>query len=1472
MLSALLGGGLPAGTAAGAEERPAAPPPATTIVYEGARLIAGDGAPPLEDSALVVSGGVISAVGPRDAVDIPSGAIVVDVAGMTIIPALVDLHGHVGFQRGLSYAAENYTRENVVDHLHRYAYYGVGTVVSLGTDAGSLWREIRGEQEAGTLGGARLFTAGRGLAAPNAGPGAAALRPSAGGVTSPEEGRAFVRTLAEQGVAFVKVWVDDRGGTVEKLAPEIYRAIIDEAHGLDLQVIAHVFYHDDATDLVEAGVDGFAHLVRDREMDETLVAEMASRGVFVMPNMGVSERGRHTRAPDWLAEPLLAETVSPEVRERAAGSFARRSPEAAARAGASYAAMERSLDRLAAAGVPLVLGSDSGVQDHFYGFAAHRELELMVAAGLSPMDAILTATSRSADRLGLDDGGRLAAGARADFLVLEANPLDDIANTRRIARVVLGGEEVDREALSRGWTEGAANSGEVAGGAPPGPSDQDVEWRAYAADLAGSRYAPLDQIDAGNVADLRIVWRQSTIPDATRQGNDLRAPGGSQNTPLMVGRRLFIMTALGTVAALDATTGEVVWFDDAPVDGGRRERGFAARGVAYWTDGDDARVVAVVGSQLVALNAETGERYPDFGDGGAVNLVEGYDDRRVETFRWRSAPIVVGDVVVVGSMIGDIVSHTMPALKTMPPGDVRGFDVRTGEQRWIFRTIPREGEPGNETWLTALNEDRASWEYTGNTNMWASPAADEELGYVYLPLSTPTSDYYGGHRPGDNLFAESLVCLDAATGERIWHFQAVHHGLWDYDFPAAPTLVDVTVDGRPVKAVAIVSKQAFTYVFDRMTGEPLWPIEERPVPAGDVPGEWYAATQPFPTKPPAYDQQGVTLEDLIDFTPELRQEALEILDDYVWGPLFTPPTLIDESPGGTLGTMVVPGLVGGSDWNGAGVDPETGILYVPSSHSGTVVGLARSEHPRSDVDWVMKNARHIPGPQGLPLFKPPYGRLVAIDLNAGDILWSVPNGDGPRDHPAIAHLDPPPLGHGGRAAPLVTRSLVFLGEGANVGAAFLPPGSGGKTLRAYDKATGDLVAAIELPGGTTAAPISYRIDGRQYIVVAIGWDDMPSEYVALALPEAGDGVQEADALPAPSTGAAPAGPPAELTLDAFRRPDAPCYDRSVQPQTAVVDTHLHFRPFGGPTIPFDEIVGYLRETGVLFANVYGIGQTLPATSSCTYYLDCPGTPVTPSLQNDLANAANLAALATDGLHLTLAMTFPDLSDPDSVLDGMAHLDAEHPGAFRWMGEVNLVKQALFANGHEPVPAAAIGEWAGFMEALRARRIPLAIHSDLGDDDEPTRYLPLMEEVLRHYPDNAIVWMHMGLSRELTAMDPAHHVALLSPLLDRHPNLLLDISWRVLDDAYFSTPEGRAAYVPFLNAHSERILPGTDFLASRDKDLEVYRTELEVTGRIHRHLDDRAFRNIALGENYFRLLDLDYQAPAVCAPDPGRGDQ
>ena len=624
------------------------------------------------------------------------------------------------------------------------------------------------------------------------------------------------------------------------------------------------------------------------------------------------------------------------------------------------------------------------------------------------------------------------------------------------------------------------------------------EWRAYAADKASSKYSPLDQITKDNVADLRIAWRQSTIPDAVRNGNTVPAPRRSQNTPLMVGGLLYVSTGLGSIAALDAATGEVVWHDDPPPAGGN-----PVRGVAYWRDpaGPDARVIAVVGSHLVALDARTGERFAEFGDGGAVDLRRGYDRGDVDSFAWRSAPLVANDVVVVGSYIHDFLSAVQPTTKAGPPGDVRGYDVRTGEQLWIFHAIPQEGEFGNETWGTDPNEDRPSWAYTGHTNMWGSPSGDEELGYVYLPLSTPTNDYYGGHRPGDNLFAESLVCLDARTGERIWHFQAVHHGLWDYDFASSPNLVDITVDGRPIKAVAIVSKQAFTYVFDRVTGEPVWPIEERPVPQSTVPGERTSPTQPIPTRPPAFDQQGVTVDDLIDFTPELRAEALEILEQYDYGPLFTPPTLVDERPGGKLGLLQMPGTSGGANWTAAGFDPQTGILYVQSAHTQTVIGIVPPENPDADVALVRKAYRYAQGPQGLPLFKPPYSRLVAIDLNAGEILWTIAVGDGPRDHPAIRHLDLPPLGQAGRAAPLVTKTLVFLGEGGSAGPVIpLWGGAGGRMFRAYDKATGAVVAEIELPGQVTGAPMTYMAGGRQYIVVTVGASDARSEYLALALP------------------------------------------------------------------------------------------------------------------------------------------------------------------------------------------------------------------------------------------------------------------------------------------------------------------------------------------------------------------------------------
>ncbi len=652
----------------------------------------------------------------------------------------------------------------------------------------------------------------------------------------------------------------------------------------------------------------------------------------------------------------------------------------------------------------------------------------------------------------------------------------------------------------RGFRDSIAVLGAVAvlGGATQAGA-QTVEWPAYAADQAGTKYLPLDQINKDTVGRLEIVWRQPVIPDAIRNGETTRGPVGSQTTPLMAGGLLYFSTGLGTIAALRPTTGEVVW-NTGPSDGVRVRQ---TRGIAYWTDGENRRVVATLGPKLVSLDAASGEPDPGFGEAGEVDLRQGLL-RPFPAFFWNAAPIIVRDVIIIGSFVEDITTNQRVATKESPRGDVRGYDVRTGEHLWTFHTIPREHEFGVETWGADPVDDRASWEYSGNTNMWAHPTGDEELGIVYLPLSTPTNDYYGGHRPGDNLFAESLVAVDAESGERLWHFQAIHHGVWDYDFASSAVLVDITVDGREIKAVAQPSKQAFTYVFDRVTGEPVWPIEERPVPASNVPGERLADTQPFPTKPPPFELQGVTIDDLIDFTPELRAEAIELLEQYEWGPMFTPPVLLDPGPGGKKGTIFSPGTAGGASWSGAGVDPQSGILYVPSAYSQNVVALVPSEYPNADVRLVREKYTALVGPQGLPIFKPPYGRLTAIDLNQGDIAWQVPNGVGPHDHPAIRHLDLPPLGQPGRASVLVTESLVFLGEGGNTGVSALPQwygGPGGKMFRAYDKASGEIVWETELPGGASGAPMTYMFDGRQYIIVTVGWDDMASELVALALPE-----------------------------------------------------------------------------------------------------------------------------------------------------------------------------------------------------------------------------------------------------------------------------------------------------------------------------------------------------------------------------------
>ena len=495
-----------------------------------------------------------------------------------------------------------------------------------------------------------------------------------------------------------------------------------------------------------------------------------------------------------------------------------------------------------------------------------------------------------------------------------------------------------------------------------GAADRKEDWPAYSGDKGATKYSALDQITSSNVKTLRIAWRQSFVPPELRTVYGEATGGTNYNhTPLVVDGVMYMSSGVGAVTALDPATGKVLWFDRLPPrpDGQGLSRGGSTRGIAYWSDGKDARIITNVGSNLVALNAKTGQRYPDFGDNGQVDLTKGFE-RPITGWRWSSGPLVVKDVVIIGgvpSPATDILNERTRAPKEMPPDDIRGYDVRTGKHLWTFNVVPRKGEFGNDTWLND------SWTYSGNSGTWSLVSGDEELGYVYLPLETATGDYYGGTRHGNNLFAESILCLDARTGKRVWHYQVVHHGLWDYDLPAAPILADITVNGRRIKALAQITKQAFVFVLDRTNGQPVFPINERPVPAGNVPGEWYSPTQPIPSKPAPFDQQGVSERDLIDFTPELKAEALKIVSGYKLGPVYTPPVLLGDAEA-PKGLLLVPGTNGGGNWGGAAFDKDTGILYVPSAQLPNVMALGKSTHPESTLPYVKQTAPAYHGAAG----------------------------------------------------------------------------------------------------------------------------------------------------------------------------------------------------------------------------------------------------------------------------------------------------------------------------------------------------------------------------------------------------------------------------------------------------------------------------------------------------------------------------
>jgi quinoprotein glucose dehydrogenase len=606
------------------------------------------------------------------------------------------------------------------------------------------------------------------------------------------------------------------------------------------------------------------------------------------------------------------------------------------------------------------------------------------------------------------------------------------------------------------------------------------QWPHYAADQAATHYSPLDQITPANVSRLAIVWEWK--PDEKILPQFGTRPGAFQNTPLVIDNVMYLSTPYNQVAALDATTGKELWrYDPKAYEDGQppNGQGFAHRGVAAWKDGDRLRIILNSRYRLIQLDAKTGTPVKAFGTGGVVDLGEGLIWAiNKKHYTNTSPPIVYKDLIIVGNGVGDRLMY-----KNDPPGDVRAFHARTGKLAWKFNTIPQRGEFGNNTW------DAGSWQFTGHTNVWAPMSLDEPRGLLYMPVSTPSNDYYGGRRPGQNLFAESIVCLDANTGVRKWHFQIVHHGLWDYDPASAPNLVTLNVDGKRIDAVVQLTKQGWAFVFDRVTGRPIWPIEERPVPRSDVPGEASWPTQPFPTKPPAFESQGVTLDDAFDATPELRARAVAELRKYRLGPIYTPPS--------EQGTVALPGVWGGANWGGGAFDPQSGRLFVKTTRSPSIFRMERFNKTAQaedridevDADWVQRSPSGFI--DGVPILKPPYAHLVALDLNRGTIAWKVPFGDAPelRALPALKGVPlPDRLGAVGPPGVIATRSGLLFAGGNDM------------ALNAFDARDGRELWRYVLPRQATATPMTYLdANGRQIVVIATGRGENTS-LVAFALP------------------------------------------------------------------------------------------------------------------------------------------------------------------------------------------------------------------------------------------------------------------------------------------------------------------------------------------------------------------------------------
>jgi quinoprotein glucose dehydrogenase len=1003
------------------------------ITIRAARLLDGRGGA-MPNPLVTVSGGRIVKVSAAT----PGVRATYDLGGLTLLPGLIDVHDHMAWHftsAGRLHTgndAETAAQGALAMAANALATLNAGftTVQELGNDSDA---DLRDAIAAGRLAGPRMLTS---------------LDPISDQRLSADSLRQLVRSRKAAGADLIKIFASKsiREGGAQTMSDAQLEALCGEAKALGLRTVVHAHSAESMRASALAGCSQVEHGVF---ATPDVLALLSQRGTYYDPQCSLVFRNYLDNRPKF-------EGIGNYNEE-------------------GFAAMERAIPlaraafklALATPGLKVVFGTDAVAGSH--GRNAEDLVCRVQEGGQAPMAAVVSATSLNARSLGLGQRlGAIAAGLDADLIAVSGDPSSDITALRRV-RFVMKGGRVHRY---------------DAGDAAAAPS---VEWRTYGGDPGAMKFSALAQITRDNVRLLRSAWEWRT---GERRDSASRAhPGLFEATPLMIGDTLFLSTPYNQVVALDGSTGRELWrYDPRAYDAGQPPNGmgFVHRGVAAWSDGKSRRIFLNSRWRLIALDAGTGKPIPSFGAGGEIDLTADliHPTNRLH-YTNTSPPVVWRDLVILGNGVADRLTY-----QGDPPGDVQAFDVRTGQRVWRWSPIPREGEYGAGTW------EAGAWRRVGHTNVWAPFTVDTARGMVFLPVSTPSNDYYGGARTGDNLFAESVVALDARTGRRLWHFQTVHHGLWDYDPPAPPLLATVYRAGRPADLVAMPGKTGFLYVFDRVTGKPVWPIEEHPVPASDVPGEHAAGTQPVPTWPKPFSRQGITEADLLDYTPELKAMALAAVAGHRMGPLFTPPSL--------EGTIALPGVIGGSGWGGGAFDPLTGIFYVKGNNSPALLKLARpARSETNDADYSMASGATLgisssPGDRAepevegtVPIIKPPYGTLTAIDLASGAQLWQVTMGDWPRirNHPLFKGLGLPPVGVVGSPGPMVTAGgLVFVS-------------GGDAALYAFDAATGRELWHGELGRFGYSVPMTYRTrDGRQFVVIASGGDGEDGVLKAFSLP------------------------------------------------------------------------------------------------------------------------------------------------------------------------------------------------------------------------------------------------------------------------------------------------------------------------------------------------------------------------------------